>query len=233
MATLTKSRTKQSTSINKIGVLLVDNHKLFRGGIKSLLKSFKDIAIIGEANNGEKAIDLVASLSPDIVVMDITMSNMDGLEATKKIKESYPNTKVLILSMHDEEEYISTSIKNGADGYILKDSEEEEFITAIRTVAKGEQYYTPSVSKIMVKGYIRKMTKKTVKQNQAGLSLSNREIEILILIAEGLSNAKIAAKLFISTRTVDTHRNNIMRKLDLHNLSQLIKYAIKHALVEV
>lgn len=218
--------------MNKIRVLLVDDHLLIRAGFKVLMQDIEDIEVIGEAGNTQEAIEKTEELSPDVVIMDISMETSDdGIEATQIILEKFPNTKVLILSMHDEEEYVYKSIKCGAHGYLLK-SAENELITAIRTIAKNEKYFGTRISKIITEGYIQRAKGQYKIAGEEKNQLTTREKEILKLIVQGFSSSNIAERLspIISPRTVETHKSNIMKKLNLKNTPALVKYALENKL---
>ncbi len=217
-------------------MLLADDHELVRKGLIKLLESYKDLTVVGDAGDGIEAVDKTKELSPDVLVIDLSMPRLSGIEATKIIQRDCPRVKVLVLTMHEKEEYVYQIFKSGAGGYILKDAGKDELATAIRTVAKGEKYFSPRVSEIMVNGYLRKSD--TPVQEASGLaegievSLTKREKEVLSLIAEGLNSEQISERLFISPRTVDTHRTNIMQKLDLHDAANLMKFAIEHGFLK-
>jgi two-component system response regulator NreC len=213
--------------MNKIRLLLVDDHPLVRSGLIKLLEPFKEFHIIGEAGDGEEALVLVKKHQPDVVIMDLSMPKMTGLEATKIIGEKYPNVRVLVLTMHDNEEYVYQILKAGAGGYVLKDSGRDELVKAIHAVARGEKFFSPRVSEIMVDAYLKKGSAKTTAGISEDLPLTKREREVLTFIADGLNNQQIAEKLFISPRTVETHRTNIMQKLDIHDMANLVRYAIE------
>lgn len=215
--------------MNKINILLADDHPLVRSGLIKLLEPYKEFVIVGEAGDGEEAVALALKLKPDVVVIDLSMPRLNGVEATKKIKEQLTTTNVLVLTMYDNEEYVYQILKSGANGYVLKNSTKEQLATAIRTVAKGEKFFSPEVSEIMIQAYLQRTGKReeqTETEGDSSLPLTRREKEILILIGDGLNNAQIAEKLFISPRTVDTHRTNIMQKLDIHDSSKLVRFAL-------
>jgi two-component system, NarL family, response regulator NreC len=218
--------------MERIRVLLADDHELVRNGLVKLLETYKDLMIVGEAGDGVEAIEKTKKLNPDVVVIDLSMPRLSGIEATKVIRKDCPKVGVLVLTMHQNEEYVYQIFKAGAGGYILKDAGKDELATAIRTVAKGEKFFSPRVSEIMVDGYLRKAIARDegTSGNTQGLdiALTKREREILILIADGLSNQQIGEKLFISPRTVDTHRTNIMQKLDIHDAGNLVRFAIEN-----
>ncbi|MEZ5084062.1 MAG: response regulator transcription factor [Bacteroidales bacterium] len=216
-------------AIQEIKVLLVDDHQIIIDGIKSLLASEPGINVIGEASNGKEAYDFIKLLTPDVVLMDIDMPVLNGIEATKKIKAGYPHIKIIILSMHHESGLIKTMMNAGANGYLLKNSDQSELIQAIRKVNDGQQFFSSDVTLSL-------LTKNSDKL--AGFSgdspiseLTSREIEILKLIAEGNSNKEIGDSLFISHRTVDTHRTNLMKKLGVNNIAGLIRFAIQQGFV--
>lgn len=218
---------------NLITVLIVDDHKIIRDGIKSLLEDTPNIKIVGEASNGLEAIEFFKKQPADVVIMDIRMPEMGGIETTKFLTENYPNVKILALTMHDEEAFISKMLNAGASGYLLKNVGKEEFITAINKIYKGENYFSLEVAtKMMTKFMSSKFNDE--QENDAednDLQLTKREIEVIKLIAEGLTSQDIADKLFISPRTVDTHRRNLLQKLNVKNTAELIKFAIKHNIV--
>lgn len=213
-----------------IKVVLVDDHVIVRNGIKSTLSDAKDIKVIGEASNGVEAIEVVKKLMPDVVVMDITMPEMNGIEAVSIITKKYPTVNCLILSMHDREEYVFKSIEAGALGYLLKDTDKEEFIKAIQAVSKGEKHYSTSISNVLVSGYLQKI-KTPSAYEQAESILTKRELGILKLIVEGMNNRGIADKLDISIRTIETHRANIMKKLKVKNAVELVRVALEEKIV--
>ena len=216
--------------MEKIRILLADDHPLVRSGISALLNTYRDFVIVGEAEDGEVAIEAVKKLSPDVAILDISMPKLDGIEATKTICEKYPSTKVLILTGFENKEYVYQILRSGAKGYVLKTAEKEELSTAIRTVAKGGKFFSPRVSDIIIEDLIKQEVPLT-KEPQGDIPLTKRERQILALIAEGLSNQEIAEKLFLSPRTVDTHRTNLMRKLEIHDVATLVRYAIEHDLL--
>ena len=212
----------------KIRVALVDDHQLVRDGLKSILSSIGDVEVVGEASDGHAAIKLCGNLAIDVVIMDIAMSGLNGLDATKRITEKHPATKVLILSMYDSEEYIARSMQHGARGYLLKNAQPQEFEDAIRKVASGAVYLSPEIGE--------QMRRHLINQRSLGDSLdmlSTRQREILQAIAEGKSTKDIAELLSISPKTVETHRGHLMQKLDIHDIAGLVRYAIKQGLVTI
>jgi len=215
--------------MKEIRLLIVDDHQIIIDGLKSLLEDEADIKLLGEANNGKEALDILKLLDVDIVLMDIDMPIMNGIEATKQILKDFPNVKVVILSMHKEGGLIKNLISIGAHGFLLKNSDQAQLIEAIRKVASGDKYFSPEVTMSL----LNKTSIKTSTFNGIDLlsQLTERETEILKLIAEGYSNKEIGEKLFISHRTVDTHRTNLMKKLDVSNIAGLIKFAIQNGIV--
>lgn len=211
---------------SKIKVVLADDHSVVRKGIKMLISSDESIEILGEAASGVEAWEMVKSMSPDIIITDISMPGMTGIELAEKLKSEESGTKVLVLSTHNDEEYILRSFEAGALGYLPKDTEEEEFLAAIKVVADGDVYYTTEVSNILTRSLIKQ--KRTFDDAK---DLTEREREILKLIVEGMSNKEIGDKLFISVRTVDTHRRNIMDKIEAKNTAELVRKAIEDKLI--
>jgi two-component system response regulator NreC len=211
---------------NKIRILIADDHALVRSGLIKLLEPFKEFVIVGEACDGAEAVAMTKKLQPDVVVIDLSMPKLSGLEATKQICGTMPSVKVLVLTMHDNEEYVYQILKSGASGYMLKDSERDELAAAIRAVAKGEKFFSKRIADLMLDSYLHKAN--TTEGVSVGdeLPLTKREKEILYYIAEGLNNIQIAERLFISPRTVDTHRTNIMQKLDIHDAPNLVRFAL-------
>lgn len=215
-----------------VDVVLVDDHQLIRMGITALLSSEEGINIVGEVESAKNVLAQVAFKKPNVVLMDISLDDGDGIVLTKEVCKNHPEIKVIMLSMHIKEDYIQRSLKAGASGYILKDSPKDELIKAIKEVAKGGTYFAADVSQVMLSSYITKAGDFTGKKKKSN-GLTNREIEIIRLLADGLSNQKIADLLGISHRTVDTHRTNIMQKVKVKNVAELIKYAIVNKLIEV
>jgi DNA-binding NarL/FixJ family response regulator len=214
---------------NQVKILIAEDHTILREGLKALLLASTDLAIIGEADDGRQAVHLAERLSPDLILMDLSMPRMDGLEAIREIKKRWPQIKVLALTVHKTEEYVLSTLKAGADGYLLKDATHQEMMTAIRSVFGGNRYLSPGVSDKVIAGYLG--GKEIGKTQGIWNTLTGREREILKLIGEGFKNKGIAAQLGISPKTVEKHRANLMEKLNLHNTSELTTYAIDKGLV--
>jgi DNA-binding NarL/FixJ family response regulator len=213
--------------LGKITIVLADDHKIVRDGLKSFLARIPDFVVIAEAEDGEQLLSIFEEMMPDVALIDITMPRMNGLEALKQLHEQNPNAKVIILSMHEEPDYIMKAIQNGAKGYLLKNTDEKELESAIRSVANGGKYFNSIVSSIMIEN----LSHKTPVQMQAEIHISQREKEVLKWVSEGLSNKMIGDKLFISVRTVETHRLNLLRKLEVNNTAELVKKAIESGLI--
>lgn len=214
-------------------ILIVDDHEVVRDGLKNILTSLDNITIAGEAGNGDEAVKMYSTLKPDLVIMDISMPGMNGIEATRIIKEKDPDARILILTMHDNQEYLNQIIRSGAKGFILKNTDKEELLEAVKTVSAGENFFSKDISKLIIDNYIR--TAKDTEKNDGykEVPLTKREIEILKLIASGYSNQEIANILYISYNTVDTHRKNIMHKLTIKNTAGLVRYAIEKGLISL
>ena len=211
-----------------VTLVLADDHCLVRQGVRALLEAEPDFTVIGEAGDGTQAVSIVESLHPDVLVIDASMPGLNGLEATKQVKQRSPDTKVLVLSMYANEGYVLQALRNGADGYVLKDETASALVQAVHDVLDGRRYLSPPISERAIDAYIQKSESAT--QQDFGM-LTTREREILQLAAEGHSNAGIAQRLSISPRTSETHRTNLMRKLGLKNQTELIKYAIRSGLL--
>jgi two-component system response regulator NreC len=213
-----------------IKVVLADDHTLFREGLRALFAAESDIEVVAEASDGLEALRWTAELRPDVVVLDIMMPGMNGIEATRRIKTTYPETKVLILSMYDDEEYVQQLLAAGASGCTLKRATSEELIRALREVVAGGTPLHPAVAAKVVKDYVRRVQGG---EEAANSELTPREIEVLRLVAEGHTNQEIAARLQLSRKTVDTHRTNLMRKLGIHDVTELVKYALRHDIIRL
>lgn len=213
-------------------VVLVDDHQLIRMGITALLKSENCIEVIGEVNTAKETLSYIDEKKPDVVLMDISLDDGDGILLTQEIVQKHNDVKVIMLSMHVKEDFIQRSIKAGASGYLLKDSPKDELIKAIKEVAKGDKYFASEVSQLMVSSYVNKAGDFAEKKRKLS-GLTKREVEIIRLLSDGLSNQKIASQLGISHRTVDTHRTNIMQKVKVKNVAELVKYSIVNKLIEI
>lgn len=212
-----------------IRILLADDHVVLRAGLRALLDAEEDMVVVGEAGTGEEAIDAVERLNPDVVVMDLSMPGMGGLEATRRIAALGKDTRVLVLTMHAEEEYLLAVLEAGGMGYVKKTSADEDLTNAIRTVARGEVFLYPSAAKLLLQGFRRRGEPS---EPDPLAQLSEREREVLLYTAEGYSSSEIGEKLFISPKTVDTYRSRIMEKLKLNHRSELVKFALKTGLLK-
>jgi DNA-binding NarL/FixJ family response regulator len=213
----------------KIRIVVCDDHTVFREGVKIVLATQPDFEVIGETGDGKHAIDLVLRLQPDIALLDISMPLVKGFDAARRIRKRCPDVKVLILTVYDDEDLVARCLDAGAAGYVLKDTPPMQLIYAINAVHKGERYISPRALTAVVKRYIAQPA-----QPKTGYSLlSEREREVMVLLAEGVSMKEIARRLNLSVKTVDAHKYNLMRKLDVHDRSELIRYAVRNKLVEV
>ncbi len=217
--------------MNKIRVFLADDHLILREGIRSLLGKVPDIEVVGEAGNGREAVAKVEQVVPDVVLMDITMPGLNGLEATKQIKQKNLQVKVLILTMHETGQYLSGMLRAGASGYVVKTTATSELISAIRAVHQGDVYLYPTIARMLVEDYLQKV--KTGEEKTSYEGLTSREREILMHIAEDKKNKEIADLLGISVRTVQAHRTNLMDKLGAHDRTELVKYAISKGIIDL
>jgi two-component system response regulator NreC len=213
-----------------IRVLIAEDHTVVREGIRMILDAQADVEVVGEARDGEEAVRLAKQLHPDVVVMDISMPRKNGVEATQEIKRILPDMQVLILTMHEEESYVFQLLRLGAAGYVLKRAAATDLVEAVRAAARGEAFLYPAVARSVVQDYLDRM--RTGEGTGRYDGLTDREREILVLIAEGLTNSQIADRLFISVKTVQTHRAHIMEKLDLHDRSLLVRYAVRKGLIQ-
>lgn len=213
-----------------IRVLLADDHTMVRKGLRAILEE-ANIEVVGEANNGHEVLKLLEKIQPHVIVMDISMPKLNGIRTTSRIKKQFPDIKVLILSRHDYPDYIFQSLQAGASGYLVKKSAPDELFIAIHAIYNNHSYLSPSISKLVVDDYYNRV--KTSKQSGKSGILSNRESEVLQLLTEGNSTREIAEILFISMNTVATHRRNIMKKLGVHSISQLIRYVIEAEKIDV
>ncbi|MEI8170141.1 MAG: response regulator transcription factor [Rhodoferax sp.] len=208
-------------------VLLADDHILVRAGLRKLLESVPDLEVVGEASDGLALIALVAELQPDLVLMDIAMPGLNGLDATARVMKEWPQTRVLILSMHQNEEYVRQALRHGAVGYLLKDAAPTELDLALKAVMRGETYLSPAVSRGVLNDYVQRLRG----EEDTRVILTPRQREVLQLIAEGQSTKEIARRLELSVKTVDTHRSQLMQQLNIHEVAGLVRYAIRAGLV--
>jgi len=215
--------------MRKIRILLADDHKLMRSGLRVLLEQQADLTVVGEASDGREAVALATTLKPDVLVMDIGMANLNGIEAASQISKSHAGISIVMLSMHSDESYVLRALKAGAKGYLLKDSAESDLSRAVHAVADGKSFFSPAVSKVLLDDYVRKL-KRSGTEDPYDL-LTPREREVLQLVAEGKSNKDVAQLLNLSVYTVETHRANIMEKLNLHGVPELILYAVRKGII--
>jgi two-component system response regulator NreC len=215
--------------MSKVRIVIADDHTIMRSGLRLLLEREPDFVVVGEADDGRAATEAVEQHSPDVVVLDIAMPNLNGIEAAARITASHPKTAIIILSMHSDETYVLRALRVGARGYLLKDSAESDLIAAVRTVMKGRTFFSPAISNMLVEDYIRAIRERGVDDSYE--LLTSRERELLQLVAEGKTTKEIAAELSLSASTVDTHRGNIMRKLNVNSLAELVLYATSRGII--
>jgi two-component system response regulator NreC len=215
--------------VKKIRVLLADDHGVVRKGLRFLLESERDLEVVGESSDGRQAVQDAETLRPDVIVMDIAMPRLNGIEATSQIVKRSPDSSVIVLSMHSDEEYLVRALTAGAKGYLLKDSAESDLVSAVRSVSGGRPFFSPSIASTLLENYVQQL-------QQRGLSdsyhlLSDREKEVLQLLAEGKTNKEVATVLNLSTHTVETHRTHLMQKLNLHNTAEIVLYAVRKKII--
>ena len=215
--------------MNLIRVLLADDHKLMRAGLRLVVDQQPDLSVVGEADDGRQAVDLAKTLKPDVVVMDIGMPNLNGIEAARQIREIRPDAAVVMLSMHSDEGYVLRALGAGARAYLLKDSATTDLVQAIHAVVEGKSFFSPAVSKVLLQDYMRKLQRSGAEDSYD--LLSPREREVLQLVAEGKSNKEVASLLNLSVYTVETHRAKIMQKLNLKGVPELILYAVRKGII--
>ena len=220
--------------MKKIKIIIADDHDVVRSGLKQLLKSNPEFIIAAEAKDGGEAVELTTKLKPDVLLVDISMPVMNGIEVTRMVRQANSPSKVLVFTIHENEEYVYQMIRAGANGYVLKNADRDEIFTAIKAVVAGEFFFSPHISQLLIQEYInRSRGEKPPAAEQPGDDkLTKRESEILGLIARGFTNTEIAQKLFLSVRTVNTHRTNLMQKLDIHETASLVRYALQHGFVK-
>ena len=214
-----------------IRVLIADDHKIMLAGLRSLLEKQTDFDVVGESDNGRKAVLMAQGKKPDVVVMDVSMPDMNGIEATTQITESLPETRVIALSMHSDKRFVMGMLRAGASGYLLKDCASEELANAIHQVVRGKKYLSPEITGVVIDDFL--LGGASEKGATVASQLSPREREVLQLIAEGWSTKQIASHLYVSVKTIETHRRQIMKKLDLHTIADLTKYAIREGLTSI
>jgi DNA-binding NarL/FixJ family response regulator len=212
-----------------IRILIAEDHALVRAGIRSLLGSMRGVEVLGEAVDGREAVAMVADLLPDLVLMDLTMPGLNGLQAIRRLAIEYPSVKVLVLSMHDGEEYVSQAFRAGAAGYLLKDSSAAELELAIHSIATRGSYVSPSISALVIADYVRR----DAGRSAASDPLTARQREVLQLIAEGRTNQDMAEILDLSIKTIESHRSQLMERLDIHDVAGLVRYAVRNGVVQV
>ena len=215
--------------MRKTTVLLADDHTFVRSGLRSIISRQEDMEVVGEASTGRQAVDACATLRPRVAVIDIAMPELNGLDATAQIVQSQSGTNVVILSMHSDETYINRALTAGVKGYLLKDSAEADLVSAIRAAAEGRTFFSPKVSDTLMQDYVRYLRQRDLQDSYE--LLSPREREVLQLLAEGRTNKEVASKLDLSVTTVETHRNNLMHKLDLHSTAEIVLYAVRKKIV--
>jgi len=219
--------------LKKIRILISDDHAVVRQGLRALFQSAQDFLVVGEASSGEEVSRLVEELKPEVVIVDISMPRVNGIEATPLVKKRNPRTKVLILTMYDNEEYVHQMVRVGADGYVLKNADKKGLFAAVRAVAAGERFFSPEVSELIIEEFVKRARESTDGSESKQLPLTKREMEILRYIAQGLTNKRIAEEIFLSVRTVNTHRDNLMQKLNIHDTAGLVRYAIQNGIIRV
>ncbi|MGH9320040.1 MAG: response regulator [Vicinamibacteria bacterium] len=217
-----------ASEAGKISVLLADDHTILREGLRSLLAAASDVNVVGEAETGREAVQLARRLKPAVVVMDIAMPMLNGLEATRQIRSADPSTKVLVLSMHSDSEYVEKVLEAGATGYLVKQTGASDLLTAIREIHRGNVFLSPSISRLLVDQY---RTALRTERPGNGHKLTPREIEVLQLVAEGMTNKEIASELAISVKTVEKHRQQVMDKLGIHDVAGLTRYAMTSGII--
>jgi two-component system response regulator NreC len=212
-----------------IRIVLADDHSVMRSGLRALLQQYPGLQVVGEANDGREALELVESLKPDVAVLDVTMPNLNGIDAARQIVAKQLGTAIIVLSMHSDESYVLRAMKAGVHGYLLKESAEIDLLHAIQAVTQGKAFFSPAVSRMLVEDYVRQLQDKEIEDSYD--LLTDRQREILQLIAEGKSNKDVANMLNLSLYTVETHRSNILQKLNLHTVPDLILYAVRKGVI--
>ena len=227
---MSRKQAKENKNMAKVSIFIADDHPIIRDGLRGLFYGHRDYAVIGEAEDAMKALTAIEKTRPDIVIMDISMPGMDGLEATERITKEFPETKVIAFSIHDEEQYAVDAFRAGAMGYVLKGSDPSEVLASVEKVLSGERYASPAIASRLLSGFVNLI--QSEQSEDPFDTLTPREKEILKLVADGAKNKEIADKLFISPHTVKSHRGHIMSKLDVHDMAGLMKVAIRKQLIE-
>jgi len=217
--------------MENIRIFLADSHVLLREGIRAIFESQTRFIVVGEAGNGPEAIEKIRREKPDIVIFDIGHPKMNGLLVIQQIHQEFPKAKILVLTMHSHEEYVFDAVKKGVSGYLIKDVPSSELIRAVEMISKGEPYFSPTISDFMTKECMKKSRRRT--KTHLGIPLTEREQEVLLLIAEGLTNKNIAKKLILSVKTIDTHRSNLMTKLGIHETAGLVRFAVARGFIDL
>lgn len=215
--------------MNKIRILIADDHGIVRKGLRLQLEQHEEFQVVGEASDGREAVRLAEELSPDVIIMDIAMPNLNGIQATTQLVKKNPKLGVIILSMHSDESYLTRTLSAGAKGYLLKDSADQDLYRAVQSVSEGKPFFSPSIAKTLLEDYMRQLQQRGL-QDSYDL-LTDREKEILQLLAEGKSNKEVAGQLNLSPSTVETHRTRIMQKLDLHSSADIVLYAVRKKII--
>ena len=215
--------------MNKVRILIADDHGIVRKGLRLQLEQYEEFQVVGEASDGREAVRLAEELSPDVIIMDIAMPNLNGIQATTQLVKKNPNLGVIMLSMHSDESYLTRTLTAGAKGYLLKDSADQDLYRAVQSVSEGKPFFSPTIAKTLLEDYMRQLQQRGL-QDSYDL-LTDREKEILQLLAEGKSNKEVAGQLNLSPSTVETHRTRIMQKLDLHSSADIVLYAVRKKII--
>jgi DNA-binding NarL/FixJ family response regulator len=221
------------STATKIRVLVADDHAILRDGVRKLVNEIPDMEVVGEARDGNDALRQAEALTPDVILLDLTMPGLNGIAVAKRLKTAVPTSKILILTMHQEEEYVYETLRAGAAGYVLKDAAAEDLIGAIRKASKGEQFLSPAVERLIVRDESKGAAARGSEIRTVSQHLTNREREVCKLLAEGHTVPKIAEMIGISRKTVDVHKTRLMKKLDIHNRAELVKFSIANKLIEL
>ncbi len=216
--------------MKKTKILIADDHSVVRAGLRILFRGNPRYTLVGEASDGDAAIRLIGQKRPDVAVLDISMPRMNGIEVTRLVKQKYPGIKVLILTIHEDEEYVYQMIRAGADGYIFKNAEKKEILAAVRAVLREQQFFSPGISQLIINRFIQQAKSQDVGVPAQPRTLTSREQQVLELIAHGMKSREIAEKLFLSVSTVNSHRASLMQKLNIHDAAALVQYALVHGL---